>query len=91
MDTGTDWVIYRQRGMDNYEVNDSYIGSTVYTRDSSETGPVNGYVALDPSTPGFSGKIKAMEGFFTKIEINANTGEINKFAYPLMMENANDN
>ena len=66
--------------MDNYEVNDS-----------SETGPVNGYIALDPSTPGFSGKIKAMEGIFTKIEINANTGEINKFAYPLMMKNTNDN
>ena len=67
--------------------NDNYIKSVVYTHDSSDTGPVTGYTAIDPSTPGFGGSIRPMEGFFIKLlEENTDNG-INSFAFPLIMSN----
>ena len=68
-------------------VNNTYINSIVYIHDSSETGPVNGYNAVDPATPGFGGSIPAMTGFFIKIEPNSNDDFVNHFAYPLIMSN----
>jgi len=53
--------------------------------------PVAGYEAVNAGTPGFDGGgIKAMEGFFIKIEDN-DTDETNSFAYPLIMKNGNGN
>ena len=69
--------------------NDPYINKIVYKHDSSETGPVDGYVGIDPSTPGFDGSIQPMEGFFIKLEINADTGTSNFFGYPLTYGNDN--
>ena len=68
--------------------NDSYISPVVYIHDSPEISGCDGYVAIDPSTPGFEGQIEPMEGFFIKLKINSST-EANKFAFPLEMQNAN--
>jgi len=65
-------------------VNDTYIESTVYIHDSNKTGPVDGYVAVDPATPGFNGSIPTMTGFFVKIKSDSNDNDVNHFAYPLM-------
>jgi hypothetical protein len=70
--------------------NDTYIKPTFYKHDSSETGPTTGYEAVNAGTPGFdNGGIKAMEGFFIKIEESNATN--NGFAYPLMMKNGSRN
>jgi hypothetical protein len=70
--------------------NDTYIRPTFYKHDSNETGPTIGYEAVDAGTPGFdNGGIKAMEGFFIKIEESNATN--NGFAYPLIMKNGNGN
>jgi len=72
--------------------NDTYINPTFYKHDSPLLGPVTGYEAINPGTPGFgNGGIRAMEGFFIKIEkIDGETAS-NGFAYPLMMRNGNGN
>jgi hypothetical protein len=62
--------------------NDSYIKAVVYKHDSPLIGECDGYVAIDPSTPGFSSMVKPMEGFFTRFEINSDTST-NHFAFPL--------
>ena len=67
--------------------NDSYINSIVYKHDSPKTGPSDGYVAVDPTTPGFNGSIQPMEGFFIKLEQISNDNYVNHFAYPLIMSN----
>ena len=68
--------------------NDAYINSIVYTHDSSETGPVNGYIAIDPATPGFDqGSIRPMEGFFIKLPGSTDDQASNAFAFPLNMSN----
>jgi hypothetical protein len=67
--------------------NDAYINATVYKHDSSETGPVTGYEAVTPSTPGFNAPIQSMEGFFIKLEKNSDTSSSNSFAYPLTYGN----
>ncbi|BAF73028.1 proprotein convertase P-domain-containing protein [Sulfurovum sp. NBC37-1] len=64
--------------------NDNYINKIVYKHDSNKTGPVSGYMAVDPATPGFDGSIQPMEGFFIKIEKNQTDNYVNHFAYPLM-------
>ncbi len=69
--------------------NDSSINKIVYTHDSVERGPVTGYTAVDPATPGFAGSILPMEGFFIKMEINATNIDANYFAFPLRNKNAN--
>jgi hypothetical protein len=68
--------------------NDLFINPIVYKHDSSETGPIAGYEAIAP-TPGFGGHVQPMEGFFIKLEINADTTTDNFFGYPLT--NGNDN
>jgi len=77
--------------------NDTYIDSTFYKHDSpdktgNDTGSGGGYVAVNPGTPGFdNGGIKAMEGFFVKINgIDGDTAS-NGFAYPLIMKNGSGN
>ncbi len=72
---------YHQMGV---TYNDAYINKIVYKHDSPLLGPVNGYVAIDPATPGFNGSIGPMEGFFIKIEKNQADNYANHFAYPLM-------
>ena len=72
---------YKEMGNTN---NNNYIYKTVHKHDSNETGPVDGYVAVDPATPGFDGSILTMEGFFIKIEPNNSDDDNNSFAYPLM-------
>jgi len=67
--------------------NDSYINATVYKHDSNETGPVTGYEAVTPSTPGFNAPIHSMEGFFVKLPSNSDTSNPNSFAYPLTYGN----
>jgi len=69
--------------------NDGSINKIVYKHDSVETGPVTGYTAVDPATPGFAGSILPMEGFFIKMEINATNIDANYFAFPLRNKNAN--
>ena len=64
--------------------NDVYINMTVYTHDSQETGPVTGYKPVDPNTPGISGSIQPMEGFFIKIIQNQTDDQANHIAYPQM-------
>ena len=64
--------------------NDNYINKIAYKHDSNKTGPVDGYMAIDPATPGFNGSIQPMEGFFIKIEKNQTDDYVNHFAYPLM-------
>jgi hypothetical protein len=59
----------------------------VYKHDDPDTGPIDGYVALDTSTPGFNGEIESMEGFFIKLEVSANDTYLNRFHYPLIMSN----
>jgi hypothetical protein len=72
--------------------NDTYINATVYKHDDPRTGPVDGYVAINPGTPGFTtGGIKAMEGFFIKLPEVAGDSTLNYFAHPLMMKNGNGN
>ena len=85
--------LYFKHGSNDYypmgdSNNDGYISSVVYIHDSNKTDGCDGYVAVDPSTPGFGGQIDPMEGFFIKLEINAST-QSNKFAFPLEMQNAN--
>jgi len=76
--------------MENNNSNDPYINATFYKHDSSETGPSNGYTAVSAGTPGFDNYgIKAMEGFFIKINKVDNNTDANNFAYPLMMKNGN--
>jgi hypothetical protein len=72
------------------DVNDAYIQPVFYKHDSPETGPINGYEAVDASTPGFDkGGFKAMEGFFVIIkESNASNSGL---AYPLMNRNGSGN
>jgi len=75
--------------------NDTYIYPKFYKHDSSDTSDKNvsdggGYEVIDASTPGFdNGGIKAMEGFFIKIEEQA--GADNGFAYPLVQKNGSGN
>ena len=83
-DDGTD--VYKEMGNTG---NDIYINSIVYTHDSNGTGPVTGYVAIDPATPGLGGSIQPMEGFFIKLDANNTDANINKFAYPLTYGNDN--
>jgi hypothetical protein len=72
--------------------NDTYILPTFYKHDSNKTGPVDGYEAVNAGTPGFDQHgIKAMEGFFVKIEKVDNDTDANSFAYPLIMKNGNGN
>jgi len=74
--------------------NDTYINATFYKHDAPNTGPVTGYTAVNPTTPGFdAGGIKPMEGFFVKIEKTNDTSDTteNDFAYPLMMQNGRGN
>ena len=82
---------HNSSGADYYAMgnanNDDYINNTVYKHDSNKTGPVNGYTAVVPSTPGFNAPILPMEGFFIKIETNSDTSNSNNFAYPLSMGN----
>jgi len=67
--------------------NDDYINATFYKHNSPLIGPSSGYDAVNPATPGFDlGGIKAMEGFFIKIE-DAQSQDTNSFAYPLIMKN----
>ena len=66
--------------------NDPYVQSTMYKHDSNQTGPVDGYTAVDPSVPGLDGVVEPMEGFFMKIQPSVQ-GESNTFAYPLNMSN----
>ena len=72
--------------------NDTYINPTFYKHDAPNIGPITGYTAVNAGTPGFDqGGIKAMEGFFIKIEgIDGETAS-NGFAYPLMMQNGSGN
>jgi hypothetical protein len=72
--------------------NDTYINATFYKHDSTDRGPVNGYEAVTAGTPGFDQHgIKAMEGFFIKIEANSADTDNNYFAYPLMPGNSSGN
>jgi hypothetical protein len=78
--------------MGNNAQNDSYIEATIYKHDDPRTGPVDGYVAINPGTPGFDdGSIKAMEGFFIKLPEVAGDSTLNYFAHPLIMKNGNGN
>jgi hypothetical protein len=71
--------------------NDTYILPTFYKHDSNETGPTTGYEAVNAGTPGFDQHgIKAMEGFFIKIE-DTGSQDTNSFAYPEIMKNGNGN
>jgi hypothetical protein len=76
--------------------NDTYILPTFYKHDSSDTSDKNiteggGYEAVNAGTPGFDDHgIKAMEGFFIKIE-DTGSQDTNSFAYPLIMKNGNGN
>ncbi len=87
-------VDYYQDNFDGGQdyANNNYINSTFYKHGSPDTSdqntsPGSGYEALDPKTPGFDvGGIKAMEGFFIKIE-DAQDQTTNFFAYPLIMKN----
>ena len=80
--------LYHPMGDSN---NSAYINSIVYTHDSNETGPVNGYTAIDPATPGFDqGSIRPMEGFFIKLLRQADAPDdttLNFFAFPLNQSN----
>ncbi len=67
--------------------NDAYINNVIYKHDSNETGPFTGYEAIAPGTPGFSGSIQPMEGFFIKIPKDNTDDHNNNFAYPLMYDN----
>ncbi len=68
--------------------NNTYIDSIVYTHDSSETGHTDGYIAIDPATPGFDqGSIRPMEGFFIKLFGSTDDQDSNAFAFPLNMSN----
>ena len=64
--------------------NDTYINPTFYKHDSNETGPVAGYEAITPTTPGLNGSVQPMEGFFIKINPIDTEDFDNNFAYPLM-------
>jgi hypothetical protein len=90
--------LYFKHGSGSYNpmgdsANDTYIDPTFYKHDSSDTSDKNtsaggGYEAVNPATPGFDkGGIKAMEGFFIKIEKVDNDTGANSFAYPLRMIN----
>jgi hypothetical protein len=74
--------------------NDNYIYATLYKHDSPDTSDeetINGggYEALNAGTPGFdNGGVKAMEGFFIKIEESSATN--NGLAFPLMMQNGSN-
>jgi hypothetical protein len=75
--------------------NDTYIFPKLYKHDSPDTSDKNvsdggGYEVVDVGTPGFTnGGIKAMEGFFIKIEESSATD--NGFTYPLIMKNGSGN
>ena len=90
-----------QNGNANYKpmgdsANNTYINATFYKHDSADTsdkdtGNGGGYEAVNAQTPGFDfGGIKAMEGFFIKIENTGDTDD-NWFAYPLIMKNGSGN
>jgi hypothetical protein len=54
--------------------NDTYINATFYKHDAPNIGPITGYTAINPATPGFDeGGIKPMEGFFVKNEKRGST------------------
>jgi hypothetical protein len=84
---------YKAMGDSN---NNTYILPTFYKHDSSDTSDGNvssggGYEAVNAGTPGFDQHgIKAMEGFFIKIE-DTGSSDTNSFAYPLIMKNGNGN
>ena len=71
--------------------NDTYIDPTFYKHDSADKSDLNtsnggGYEAVNAGTPGFDhGGIKAMEGFFIKIEKEESDSDANHFAYPFMI------
>jgi len=74
-------------------VNDDYVYANIYTHDHSDTSDKNvtdggGYIVLTTGTPGFTGDILPMEGFFIKVEKNSDETS-NKLAYPLMMQSGN--
>jgi hypothetical protein len=77
--------------------NDTYINATFYKYDSSDRSSKSvtdggGYEAVNPGTPGFTeGGIKAMEGFFIKINGIAGETKSNGFAYPLITKNGSGN
>jgi hypothetical protein len=72
--------------------NDPYINATFYKHDSSSLSPVTDYEAVNAGTPGFDqGGIKAMEGFFIKIEEVPGDTADNYFAFPLIMKDGNGN
>ena len=71
------------KSMEDNASNGTYINPTFYKHDSSDTGPVNGYTAITPSTPGFNAPILPMEGFFIKLEKNTDIINDNNFSYPL--------
>ena len=76
---------------------DAYINPVFYKHDSSdrsgeEIANGGGYEAVSPNTPGFdNGGIKAMEGFFIKLEAQQGDTASNYFAYPLIEKNGNGN
>ena len=70
------------------DTNNSYINSVIYTHDSPKISDTDGYTAFDPTTPGFQGEIKPMEGFFIKLKISPSI-QTNHLAFPLEMQNAN--
>ena len=80
---------YKAMGNSN---NDTYIDPTFYKHDSADRSDLNtsnggGYEAVNAGTPGFDhGGIKAMEGFFIKIEKEESDSDANYFAYPLRMK-----
>ena len=73
---------YSQMGSEGAK---SYVKAVVYKHNSALLGKYDGYVAIDPTTPGFSSMVEPMEGFFTRIEISSDTSE-NHFAFPLDMD-----
>jgi hypothetical protein len=73
--------------------NDNFVYANIYTHDHADTSDKNvtdggGYTVLTTGTPGFSGDIIPMEGFFIKLEKNIDETS-NTLAYPLMMQNGN--
>ena len=78
-------IDYKKWGDNNIN---EYVSSTIYTHDSYKRSATDGYIALDPTTPGFEGQIVPMEGFFIKIN-KSPSNQSNSLATPLQMCNPN--